>query len=211
MEEIYSTFLRNGKLFTRRLVITNKTHNMSNSRIYSTWKGMRARCSNPNRPGYKFYGGRGIHVCDDWNGKNGFENFHIWSMRHGYEETLTIDRINATKDYCPMNCQWISLSENVSKAVNGKHRPEYKFTAANKNENLIVTFYFVKKFEEIYGIDSRRIYECCSNKRSEYNSWKFHRKKLTRIERQETIPHGSTMEDEFPLEARRLCDNQSMI
>jgi hypothetical protein len=200
--EKYSTFIRNGKPFTRKLIITNLKHGMSNSRIYSIWKGMRHRCSNPNRPKYKYYGGKGIKVCKEWDEENGFINFYSWSINNGYSDTLTIDRIDSSKDYCPENCQWITLRKNISKQSSNRRFPKYKFYAENEELNIIVTFYFTNEFEDKYEIDPRRISECCSGKRVEYKGWKFFKQILSMIERQETIPSGSTMEDEFPLEVR---------
>jgi hypothetical protein len=211
MEEKYSTFIRSGKIFTRRLVIVNIKHNKSNTRIYSIWKGMRYRCSNPNRPKYKHYGGKGISVSDEWTGENGFINFYNWSMENGYNDNLTIDRIDSNKNYSPENCQWISLLENISKNFGKKRFPKYKYTAINEKMNLIVTFYFVEEFFKIYKIDSRRISECCNNKRSEYKNWKFYKEEINMTKRQETIPQGSTMEDEFPLEVRNIRKDDDIV
>ena len=60
---------------------------------------------------YKYYGGRGIKVCDEWKGREGFWNFYNWAIRHGYEETLTIDRIDVNGNYEPNNCRWVTMKE----------------------------------------------------------------------------------------------------
>lgn len=211
MKPVYSTFLRNGKLFTRRLVITNVKHNMSNTRLYSIWKGMRYRCTNPKRPGYEYYGGKGIGVCNDWVDEHGFENFYKWAVENGYQETLTIDRKNENMDYSPENCQWIPFIDNCIKGFSKKHRPNYKFSAINEKLNLFVTFYFTADFYDQYGIDDRRISDCCTNKRVEYKGWKFFREKIGTVGRQETIPLGSTMEDEFPLEVRSIRQDDDIV
>lgn len=75
---------------------------------------MKQRCRDPNGKSYKNYGGRGIKVCQEWT--DDFEAFYTWAMAHGYQEGLTIDRIDNDGDYKPDNCQWITLEENVSKA-----------------------------------------------------------------------------------------------
>lgn len=82
-------------------------HDMSHTRIYRIWIGMRARCNNPNSVPYPYYGGKGIRVCEEWdNNQNGFANFYNWAVQNGYQSNLTIDRINPLDDYRPDNCRW---------------------------------------------------------------------------------------------------------
>lgn len=82
-------------------------------RLYSIWSNIKQRCYNKNAKAYKNYGGSGVRVCDDW--RNSFLNFQCWALSHGYEDNLTIDRVDSKKDYCPENCQWIPLRENIEK------------------------------------------------------------------------------------------------
>lgn len=70
---------------------------------------MRRRCNNPNTHGYKYYGGRGIKVCEVWN--NSFTSFFEWAINNGYADNLTIDRINVDGNYEPTNCRWITIQE----------------------------------------------------------------------------------------------------
>lgn len=86
------------------------THGMSNTRIYNIWKGMKERCSTPSTSCYKYYGGRGIKVCDEWQE---FEPFCEWAMMHGYRDDLTIDRLDVNGDYGPDNCRWATIEEQV--------------------------------------------------------------------------------------------------
>lgn len=84
-------------------------HGASNTRLYGIWTNMKGRCNNPNAEGYKDYGGRGIQVCDEW--AHDFSVFQEWAMSHGYQESLSIDRVDVDGNYCPENCRWASMKE----------------------------------------------------------------------------------------------------
>lgn len=105
----------------------NRTHGRSKTRLYHIWKGLFTRCYNPNSPAYAWYGGRGIGVCDAWS--KDYMPFYEWSMASGYNDTLTIDRINNDEGYCPENCRWVDMKEqsrNKRSNVNIAYRGETK-------------------------------------------------------------------------------------
>lgn len=79
------------------------------SRLYGIWICMKTRCSNPNIPQYKDYGGRGIKICDEW--KYDFRTFRDWAISHGYNDNLSIERIDNNGNYEPSNCKWSTLHE----------------------------------------------------------------------------------------------------
>ena len=83
----------------------------SKTRLYGIWANMKKRCYIKTNPCYKHYGGRGIKMCDEWIGENGFDSFREWSMNHGYSDELTIDRIDVNGNYEPSNCRWITWKE----------------------------------------------------------------------------------------------------
>ena len=79
-------------------------------RLYRIWRGMNKRCYNLNDPHYKEYGGLGIVLCDEW--KDSYINFKQWATDNGYDDDLTIERINkVTPHYCPENCEWVTQIE----------------------------------------------------------------------------------------------------
>lgn len=88
------------------------THGMTNTHIYGIWSSMKARCFNKNATAYKDYGGRGVVMCDEW--KNDFESFYQWALSSGYEQGLSIDRIDNDKNYCPENCRWVTSDVQAS-------------------------------------------------------------------------------------------------
>ena len=82
-----------------------------NKRIGHIFSGMKTRCYDVNDKNYMTYGGKGIRVCQEW--LDNPELFEEWSLENGYEDNLTIDRIDSTKDYCPDNCRWVTLEDNA--------------------------------------------------------------------------------------------------
>lgn len=81
------------------------------TRLYRIWCNMKARCYISSYTRFKNWGGRGITVCDEW--KNSYETFRNWALAHGYEDNLTIDRINNDGNYEPSNCRWATYSQQA--------------------------------------------------------------------------------------------------
>lgn len=81
------------------------------TRLRSCWCAIKQRCLNPNNPSYKYYGGRRIGICAKWMR---FEPFRKWAISNGYQDNLTIERINNNGDYEPSNCTWITKAKQHS-------------------------------------------------------------------------------------------------
>ena len=100
---------------------TEKAQGHSGERIYRIWTCMQNRCNKENNDNYKWYGGRGIKICTSWDN---FLNFREWALQSGYNDDLSIDRIDPNLDYFPDNCRWVSM----------------KFQANNKTNNRILKY-----------------------------------------------------------------------
>lgn len=96
----------------------NRKHGLSRTRIYNIYTKMKQRCYNKNDVSYKDYGAKGITVCKEWLGKNGFQNFYNWAILNGYREDLTIDRINPYGNYEPSNCRWATYETQQNNRTN---------------------------------------------------------------------------------------------
>lgn len=83
-------------------------HGFSKERLYRTWTDIKSRCFNPNTGYYSEYGGRGITMCVEW--REDFVVFREWALNNGYEDDLTIERLDVDGDYTPRNCTWIPMS-----------------------------------------------------------------------------------------------------
>lgn len=97
-------------------------HGLYHTTLYKVWLTMKQRCDNPKSRGYKWYGEKGVKVCEEWQS---VEKFYKWAIQSGYKAGLTLDRIDNSKGYSPNNCRWITMSEQQSNKGNN-HFIEYR-------------------------------------------------------------------------------------
>ena len=116
----------------------------SRTRLYRIYNNMKQRCGNPHNTVYKYYGGKGVSVCDEW--KNSFKEFEKWADEHGYNDSLTIDRIDNTKGYSPDNCRIVSMKEQ------GNNRKSNRVIEYNGEKKTLM------QWAEDLGIDHRTLW-----------------------------------------------------
>ena len=118
-------------------------HNESKTRLYFIWQSMKQRCYDKNVNGYKYYGLRGIEICNDWLD---YEKFSEWSKGNGYKNNLSIDRIDVNGNYEPENCRFITAKQQNR----------------NKTTSVFITYFGIKKcvseWSEILGIPQTTIH-----------------------------------------------------
>lgn len=94
-------------------------HGLKHCRLYNTWCRIKSKCYNKNNDHYKYYGKRGIKLCDEWLSDP--VAFYNWSMENGYQDNLTIDRIDVNGNYEPNNCRWVDQKTQVRNRRNSRY------------------------------------------------------------------------------------------
>lgn len=105
------------------------THGMSNTRLYSIWRDMKNRCNGIKKRDKANYYDRGITYCKEWDK---FETFMLWALNNGYNDTLTIDRIDVDGNYNPNNCRWVTRTDQ-----NNNTRRNHYITHKGETHTLV--------------------------------------------------------------------------
>ena len=165
----------------RESVKSRKKPYSHRERLYELWCGIKQRCNNPNNISYKWYGGKGIKVCDEWN--NDYLSFKKWASDSGYDETLprgmqTIERIDTFKDYSPENCTWKTINEQQRNKRNNRlfeHKGE-KHTLAEWSEILGIDYTILHSRVLGYGWN---IKEAIEKPKTEIKTYEYCGKNMT--------------------------------
>lgn len=104
-------------------------HGDTGSQLHNTWRGMSNRCKEYHSEHHLYYD-KGVRLCSQWKKYNAFKK---WALENGYEDGLTIDRIDNNGNYEPDNCRF------VSQALNNLNRNNTLFVATEKGEKPLLT------------------------------------------------------------------------
>lgn len=138
------------------------THGMTETRLYHIWCTMKARCYRKTAQKYQRYGGRGIVMYEEW--KNDFQSFYDWSMANGYQDNLSIDRIDNDGNYYPSNCRWTdartqanNTSSNIYFEYNGERKTLSQLAREHNIKPSIVSSRIKRGWDAKRAIETPRI------------------------------------------------------
>lgn len=165
------------------------THGFSNSRLESIFFGMKNRCYNKNSPRYKDYGMKGIRICNRWLSNR--EEFFLWALDNGYNDTLSIDRVDNDGDYCPENCRWVTsktqannTSRNRYVTYNGK-----TMTISQWSDEVNIP-YRVLLYRITAGWDMEDAFRLKENRKLHFIEYRGERKTMAEWSRAFGIPYS---------------------
>lgn len=141
---------------------------MKTTRLKKIWYGMLYRCNDKKCSAYKNYGEKGIQVCDDWRDYN---LFHVWAISNKYNDSLTIDRIDSSKDYEPDNCRFLSKSENTALSNIFNPRNVKSYIATNPNGEVF-TFSNMTTFCKGHNLHANTMRAVARGEKRSYKKWK---------------------------------------
>ena len=113
----------------------NIKHGQKNTRLYRIWCAMKYRCKKS-----KYYTRKGITICQEW--QNDFKAFYDWAMANGYNDNLSIDRINNKGNYEPSNCRWETFVTQANNKSNNHYGEVFgeKLTLAGASKKYDINY-----------------------------------------------------------------------
>lgn len=96
------------------------------TREYRSWRDMKERCSNPRKQNYRFYGGKGVTVCERWRASYPAFLADMGKCPQG----LSLDRIDPAGNYEPSNCRWADWPTQCANRRKAKTRAAASVTSA---------------------------------------------------------------------------------
>jgi hypothetical protein len=136
-------------------------HGDHGSNLHNIWCSIKRRCNLKTNDSYKWYGGRGITVCDEWENYNPFKK---WAVANGFAEGLQIDRIDNEKGYFAENCQFTSCAKNIRKKNKTKLSwPYVNILRALRKSGQISD----KRLSEIFNISPKYVINV-----AQFKTWK---------------------------------------
>lgn len=161
------------------------------SRLYHVYHGIKQRCYNPKAPGYEIYGGKGVKMCDEW--LESYNTFEKWAKENGYRQGLSIDRIDSDGDYCPENCQWVTIAVNTARSNYGRQQIHTKLldVYAVLPDGSMEEITNIRKFARDHDLNKSSVYAALHGRTSpNYHGYYFHSNK-SRQESVTTIETGA--------------------
>lgn len=126
----------------KQMQVDNVRHGEAGTPLYNVWHSMIQRCKNLNNPVFRWYGGKGITVCDEWKD---YAAFSEWAHNNGYEDKedvprsgrMSIDRIDSDKGYYPENCRWITVHENSKRAAESRWKKTIRAAGIGRTKGTV--------------------------------------------------------------------------
>ena len=138
----------------RNMARKRESPGMANTRVYRIWKDMNRRCHNPNRWAYKYYGGRGINVCKEW--ETSFLAF-LRDLGQPPSAVHVIDRIDNDKGYFKNNCRWVLPSQSRQ----NQRRNKLTIAEARQIRELKRQGIIGRRIAELFGISQAMVSHIC--------------------------------------------------
>jgi hypothetical protein len=113
---------------------------------------MLSRCYDENNKYFKWYGGKGVTVCDEWLECK--EKFIVWALRNGFEESLTLDRIDSDKGYSPNNCEWVTRQKQAENRFYEVHKKQFRGVTSQRKGKYIAQIQYNGKKKHIGTYDT---------------------------------------------------------